>query len=377
MTKRKKVLFCDNTLWGTLNFRGEVLEHFSQKGYEVFVVAPRDENPQMTLPVPSFVRFFPVDMGRTDMSVLSNVKYFFRLLRIYTKVRPSIIFHYTIKPNIYGSIAAKLLHIKSVAMVAGLGTVFSRQGLKYTVARLMYRVGLRASQVVFVLNEDNRNHLHGHGFCKNCKLVLLTGGEGINLQKWPFMDNTSPVVRFLFSGRLLYDKGYKEFVEAAKILKVEYPDVEFWILGFIDEQASRCVTRAQLDKDIQDGYIRYLGYTHDMLSWYKKKGIVLTLPSYYGEGMSRTLMEACATGKPVIASDIAGCREFVEVGRNGFLVKPRDVSSLVAAMRKYLALDRGQRCQLSLSSRKVAEKRFDVKNVIEKYEQVIVGEINC
>lgn len=377
MTKRKKVLFCDNTLWGTLNFRGEVLEHFSQKEYEVFVVAPRDENPQMTLPVPSFVRFLPVEMGRTDMGVLSNAKYFFRILRIYAREKPNIIFHYTIKPNIYGSIAARLLHIKSVAMVAGLGTVFSRKGLKYTVARWMYRVGLRASRRVFVLNEDNCDHLRSHGICKNDKLVLLSGGEGVNLQKWPFLDNTSPVVRFLFSGRLLYDKGYKEFVEAAKILKGEHPEVEFWILGFIDEQASRSVTRAQLDKDIQEGYIRYLGYTHDMLSWYKKKGIVLTLPSYYGEGMSRTLMEACATGKPVIASDIAGCREFVEIGKNGFLVKPKDVSSLVTAMRKILALEEGQRRQFSLYSRKVAEKRFDVKNVIAKYEQVIAGEINC
>ncbi|MCF0207951.1 MAG: glycosyltransferase family 4 protein [Bacteroidaceae bacterium] len=367
----KKILFCDNTLWGLINFRGGVIEHFVKQGVEVVIVAPEKENAQMTATIPQGVRYIPTVMDRMAEDISSNFRFMKMLLRIYKQERPDVIFHYTIKPNIYGSAAAWLLGIPSVAMITGMGTVFAHTSLKMKMAQGLYKFGLKFAKRVIFLNAENRRFMIEKGFCKEENAVLLSAGEGVDLQKFPFSDNASPEIIFLIISRILKDKGYYEFVEAAKTVKQQHPEVRFQLLGFIESNNPNGIKQNVIDEDVRRGYIEYLGYTHDMAAVYARKGIVVTLPSAYYEGLNRTLMEACATGKPIVTTDIPGCRETVEEGINGFLCKPKDAQSLAAAIEKYIVLTAEDRQKMSAASRKLAEEKFSQDKVIDVYEKII------
>ena len=370
-----KLLFSDNTIWGLVNFRGNVFRHFYECGYEIVLVAPSDESTEMKTGIPDYVRFIPVRLSRTSRNPLSDLKYMMDLAAIYRKEKPDWIFHYTIKPNIYGSIAARLCGIRSVAMVAGLGYAFASHGLTSAISRMLYRFGLQFARKVFVLNAENRDVLVESGIVEREKLVLLKGGEGVDTQRikeCPTVDQNVKTT-FLMVARVLYDKGYSEFVEAAKSLKQENADADFCLLGPIDESYPNAVSRATVDADVKAGYIRYLGFSEHPLDVMKQQGNVIALPSSYHEGMNRSLMEACALGKPIITTDIAGCREMVEDGRNGFVVPSRDGKALAETMRKYLSLSAVEQQKMGLESRRIAEERFDISHVIAEYEKII----NC
>ncbi|MBM6736209.1 glycosyltransferase [Mediterranea massiliensis] len=174
---------------------------------------------------------------------------------------------------------------------------------------------------------------------------------------------------FLMIARVLYDKGYAEYVKAAKIIRKRYPNVEFLLLGRIDEEYPNHVPAEQVEKDVRDGYIRYLGFVKDVRS------VVLSVdcivhPTFYYEGMSRVLMEAMALSKPIITTNIPGCMETVEEGVNGYLVKPRDVDSLVEAITSFLSLSDAEQKIMGENGRMKVEKEFDVKNVIAVYRQI-------
>jgi hypothetical protein len=176
-----KILFCDNSLRELVNFRGDVIDFYAQNGNQVVLVAPKNYD---FSELGGNVKYVPVQLSRSGMNPFSDAKYFFSLLRIYRKEKPDYIFHYTIKPNIYGSFAAWLCHMPSTAMIAGLGYVFSAKGLKSIMGRNLYRLAMRFPQHVLVLNEYNRQQVIAKGICKSEKVILLKGGEGINLEKF-------------------------------------------------------------------------------------------------------------------------------------------------------------------------------------------------
>lgn len=369
---RKTILFCDNTLWGLVNFRGVVIDHFIKKGYKVILVAPQRVDSDMKTEIPSEVQYIPVELGRSSQNPINDIKYFFSLYSIYKREKPDYIFHYTIKPNIYGTLAARLLKIKSTAMMAGLGYVFMEDNIVNKLARSLYRFALKYSNKVFLLNKQNVEQVVSKGICCADNIIYLQGGEGVNLDYFPFVDNDSDEITFLMIGRVLLEKGYGEFVEAAKRMKSINPKLKFELLGPIDESFPDSVSRKQIEKDERNGYINYLGFTDDVRVHLNRKGIVVVLPSFYGEGLNRSLMEACAMGKPIITTDIPGCREVVKENSNGYLVPAKNVDALVAAMNAYCSLSVEERIEYSLNSRKWAEECFDVKNVIKEYEKLIL-----
>lgn len=365
-----KILFCDNTLWGLINFRGDVIAHFVKRGNKVVLVAPKEEDAQMRANIPQGLTYIPIKMKRTSKNPLTNLSYFVKLLRIYKKEKPDYIFHYTIKPNIFGTIAARLLNIPSTAMMAGLGYSFINDNLATKLARTIYRFALHYTDHLMLLNEANKKMVIEKKFCSPNKIILLKGGEGVNLNAFPFYDNTSSSTTFLFIGRILYDKGYSEFVQAAQKVKQLYPNARFELLGSLDPSYPKNVPAKVLEKDERETGIVYRGFTDDMSSVYQEKGLVITLPSYT-EGLNRTLMEACSTGKPIIASDIPGCSLMVDEGQNGYLVKPKDADSLSEACLKYLKLNAKEREDFSRHSRHIAEQRFSVENVIREYDKIL------
>lgn len=360
-----KIIFSDNTLWGLLNFRGGVIRTFAQQGHEILLVAPQDKMCDLSA-LPSSVRYQPITMDRTGMNPWHDCQYYRTLYLLYKKEAPDYIFHYTIKPNIYGSIAAHRLGIRSSCMIAGLGHVYTRGGLGNRIARGMYRYAMRYPERVLVLNQSNYETLLAHHVVSPTQLLWLRGGEGVDttrFQPLPMPQHERPV--FLMVCRLLYEKGYKEYVAAAEALRGQ---AEFRIMGPIDTHPS-AVPQRVVEEDVARGIIRYIPYSPEVASQIGDADCIV-LPSYH-EGMSRVLMEALAFGRPIITTNISGCRETVTEGKNGYLVPVRDATALSQACRTFISLSVEERAAMAHHSRTMAETTFSEHQVIESYQHLL------
>lgn len=361
-----KIIFSDNSLWCLLNFRGPIIDHYISLNYEVILVAPQDGKCDLT-EIPQQARYIPITLDRTGINPWKDIRYFLKLFRIYKVERPDYIFHYTIKPNIYGTIASRILGIKTSIMIAGLGYVFSRNTLPNKIARILYKIASHFSDKVFVLNKSNRDTLIQYNFANDKKLIWLKGGEGVDLQKFiqlPYPSNSR--VRFLMIARILYEKGYAEYVETAKTLKDQ---CDFYIMGSLDTNPA-AVPESVVKKDVQAGYIKHIPFNPDVRKEIATADCIV-LPSFYFEGLSRVLMEGLASGRPIICSNIPGCKETVIDGENGFLCKPKDCISLINACQKFIKLPDKDRQHMGIKSRELAENIFDINKVITVYDELL------
>ncbi len=365
-----KILLNNNNLFGFAVFRIDIINHFIEQGHQVVLVGPGN-NPEHIKRLPPQAKLITIKVNRTSASIADNLSYLKQLYRIFKKEKPDYIFNFTIKPNVYGALAAKLQGIPNSCMMAGLGYAFAHNDFKSKVARALYRVSMRCTQHVMVLNESNYNTVIDKRLASKDKVIWMKGGEGVNGEKYPFYDNTADNVTFAFIARLIPEKGYREFVGAARIIKEKYSNAQFDVIGDIDRKYPNAVTDAEIDSDVNNGYINYLGTFTDMLEIYSRPGTVITIPSYYSEGLNRSLMEACSCGKPIITTSIPGCKETVIDGVNGYMVKPRDITSLADAMARYLDLTQEQKRQMSLESRNLAQQRFNINDVIAVYDDII------
>lgn len=363
-----KILFCDNSLRELLNFRKVVIDTYVAWGCEVVLVAPKNCDYE---PESSRIRVVPVKMERSGKNPFQDLKYCHTLWVIYRKERPDYIFHYTIKPNIYGTLAAAICRIHSSAMIAGLGYVFNKAGIGNRVARGLYRFALWFSDFVLVLNDYNYRFLQDNRVVASQKLILLKGGEGVDLSHFRPRETTerSDKIRFLMISRLLYDKGYQEYVDAAKAIRRIYPECEFQLLGSIDPDYPNHVPGQKVLKDQEEGHIQYLEYHPDVQPYIRQVDCIV-LPSFYNEGLSRVLMEGLAMGKPIITTDIPGCRETVTEGKNGYLIRPRDTESLIEAVKKFLSLSYTDREAMGRYGRRMAEEVFDIQEVVKIYKRI-------
>ena len=348
-----------------INFRGDVIEHFVRMKYEVVLVAPPC-SADIIPPYSKEVRIIEVSLDAKGTNPFSDIKYYLALKKIYKSEKPDYIFHFTIKPNIYGTLAANSLNIPNSAVIAGLGHVYTQDGISNSLARTMYKYAMQYPQKILTLNTDNYNVLINRKVATPSKLILMKGGEGVNLNQFSPLampNNEKPV--FLMVTRLLYEKGYSEYVAAANRLKDR---AEFRIMGSLDAHPS-AVCRDVVAKDVKSGAIKYIEFSTKVIEQIVMADCIV-LPSY-AEGLSRALMEALACARPVIASDIAGCRETVDIGVNGFLCKPKDVESLEQACIKFIELTPQQRVDMSMCSRKKAENEFSVDKAIAVYQDII------
>ena len=374
--KRKKVLFCDNTLWGLVNFRRYIFVRLMQEGIKVVLVAPQDDMTVMKAEVPEGVEYRPVQIDRCGKNPLDDTKYFLALYHIYKEERPDFIFHYTIKPNVYGTFAAKLLGIPCANMMAGLGYVFQSRGLMNRMILRLYRLAMKQADKVICLNKGNKDVILRNRFCRPENLLMLEGGEGVDLRFFVadrIEKQVSDIPVFLMVGRILEDKGYRVLVEAVRLLQGKGFGSRFRcaVLGPVDVSYPSHITEGEIRQDVAEGRIEYWGVTDDVADVLKNPDIVMVLPSYYPEGLNRSLMEACAMGKPIITTDIPGCRETVDEGKNGFLVPPKDAKALADAMERYLALTAEEKRAFSLHSRKKAEEVFDIRRVYDVYVEIL------
>ena len=368
-----KILFNNNNTFGLTVFRIDIIRHFLECGHEVVLVCPVrmvDDLKKM----PEGAKMIPIYANRASTGIIDNLSYLKQLYKIFKSERPDYVFNYTIKPNIYGAFAAKMLGIPNSCMMAGLGYAFSHNDISSYIARTLYRVSMKCTQHIMVLNESNYNTLLEKHLCAKDKIVWLKGGEGVNISNYPYYDNGAQDITFVFIARMIAEKGYRIFVEAAKEVKKKYSQVKFHAIGtFADgsPDASSNITKEEVENDVRQGYIEYLGTFSNMLEVYSRPGCVITIPSYYSEGLNRSLMEACSCGKPIITTSIYGCKETVVDGVNGYLVEPKNVNALVDAITRYIELPQEQKQQMSIESRKLAESRFDIQKVFAVYDDII------
>lgn len=366
-----KIVFFNNNLSGIILFRKEVIEFFLNKGYSVSIIAPEESDASLSKSIPNGAKYIPIKMDRTTTNPFKDLVLLLKVLIILFNEKPKYLFNYTIKPNIYGAIAAKLLGVSATNMIAGLGYSFTNNNFSSRIARLLYSLGCSCADNVLLLNRSNYEEVVRLNLCKESKLILLPGGEGVDLLRYQYYSNDDSVVRFVFIGRLIREKGYEEFVSAAKYLSQKYHTLEFQIVGGLDESYPNPISRKQLNTDIDNSNIIYRGLLNDMSAIYKQRGVVICIPSYYSEGLNRSLMEGCASGKPIITTDWPGCRETVDHGINGYLVKPKCPNSLIDAMEAYINLSKEKKEEMSRASRKKAEKDFSIDHVITEYWKIV------
>ena len=369
-----KIILCDNRLGGLIGFRGDVINHLIKKGHEVTLVAPSAKTDWDKVGNQNMndVNIKNVSMHPNSLNPVWDMILFLQYFSLFRKERPDIVINYTIKPNIYSSFAASLNNCKIICMVAGLGYMFKGNSILKKIGRWLYKKGLSNAKNVFTLNQKNYQILIQQKIVEPKKLILLSGGEGINLSKYKFTNSDfSSKTTFLMISRILYDKGYSEFVEAAKIIKRKYKDsVSFELLGPTAYDSPMGVSKEEFEKDINSDIVKYLGVTNNVPSYLGRADVVMVLPSYH-EGLSRSLMEACAMGRPVIASNIPGCKETVEDGKNGYLIEPKSSDSLVNKIEEFLKLDETKKREMGIQSRNIAELKFDVNDVIKEYDNII------
>lgn len=365
----KVVVISANSGWNLLNFRRPVIAALRDAGWKVAVLAPADQASDGVRALG--VQFIPIRVDSSGTSIIRDARLLLDYRRALKALRPDAFLGFTVKPNIYGSLAAADLGIRTVNNISGLGTAFLRGGPLGWLVRGLYRLALRKSVWVFFQNPDDLNLFISAGLVRKEQARLIPG-SGIDLQHFrpsgPAMDRGGRF-RFLFVGRLLRDKGLVEYAQAARLLRPDWPRAEFAILGFAGSANRSAVPIAEVKRWEAEGIVTYIGETEDVRPFIAEADCVV-LPSYR-EGLPRTLLESSAMATPMVASDVAGCREIVRNGDTGFLCAARSPESLAEAMQSMLRLSADERTNMGARARKMVEQEYDQARVTDAYLQAL------
>lgn len=352
----KRILVLANNDVGLYRFRKDLLAALLNTGNEVYISLPNGGL------VPELVqlgcRYLETPIDCRGMNPIQDSKLFNQYRAMLRKVKPDLVITYTIKPNIYGGLACRMAHIPYAVNITGLGSAIENGGWLKRFVLSLYRPALKDAKVIFFENTGNRDTLVATGVVPKGRDVVLNGA-GVNLEDYPYQPYPQEgPVRFLFVGRIMREKGVDEFFAAARQMKQNYGDgVEFHIVGSFEE-----AYKPLMDELAQAGVVKYHGYQSDMKPFYAMAGCVV-LPSYH-EGMSNVLLEAAASGRPLITSDIPGCREAVENGVSGYLCPVKNAGALYDAMQHFAELPKDLKTEMGRRGRARMEQHFSKKAVV-------------
>jgi len=360
-----------NSCWNIVNFRAGLIRALIGSGFRVVVVAPADSYSGAIAGLGA--TFVPLAMNSSGLSVLEDAGLFIRYLRLFRSLSPAAYLGFTAKPNIYGSLAAQAAGARVINNVSGLGTVFIKHGVVTRIVSTLYRLSFRRSAKVFFQNREDLELFVAKRLVAPDKAGLLPG-SGIDLKHFvpSAADRAAGPFRFLFIGRLLWDKGVAEYVEAARLVRRDHPDVVFQMLGQLGAINRTAVPSRELARWRAEGIIDYLGECDDVRGAVSQADCVV-LPSYR-EGLPRALLEGSAMGKPLIATDVPGCRDVVMDGETGYLCDVRSPASLAGAMSKILEGSAGERSAMGAKGRRKVELEYCESRVINKYLAVLGGQ---
>ncbi|MBN8851352.1 MAG: hypothetical protein BGO55_09385 [Sphingobacteriales bacterium 50-39] len=355
MPPNKRIAFVANTSWSIYKFRIYLLEKLIQNGFSVFVLAPRDRYTEKFEDIKGLTFIQLTKFRAKSISLFHNLQLKKELARHYSQIRPGLIFHYTVKANLYGSKAAAKTHCPSISVFTGLGYAFSNSLLQSFVQTGL-RPALKKNISNWFLNSDDQQLFIEKKLVKKEKTFLLPG-EGVDTETfYPAPYNGSPDVTFLLIARIIKHKGIYEYVQAAEILQRKGLPVKCQLLGFFDEGSRIAISRREVEEWQQKGLVHYLGDTDDVAPFIQLSDCIV-LPSYR-EGMPLSLLEGASMCKGLIATDTPGCRAIVRDGVNGFLCKIKDGADLAAAMEKYYHLPPDEKRKMGLAGREQVLENF-------------------
>jgi glycosyltransferase involved in cell wall biosynthesis len=359
----RTVVLAANSIWNITNFRAGLVRGLQEAGYKPVALAPADPHGAPRLEELG-IELVSLELDRSGMNPVSDVMLLLRYRRALKRLRPFAFLGFTVKPNIYGAIAASSLGIPVIANVSGLGTAFMRHRPLQRIVSLLYRRAFRRASTVFFHNPHDRRLFLDREIVRERQARLLPG-SGIDLDRFAPAQLPAGGPIFLLIARLLSDKGIREYVAAARILRPLLPDARFQLLGGIDEGNRTSISREELQSWRDERAIEYLGETADVRPFIGEASAIV-LPSY-GEGLPRSLLEGAAMARPLVATDVPGCRDLVEDGLNGFLCAARDAASLAAAMQRLAGLPDEQRAAMGTRSRRKVQEGFSEKVVVRAY----------
>ncbi|WP_083460684.1 glycosyltransferase family 4 protein, partial [Gulbenkiania mobilis] len=341
-----------------------LIKYLVKDGVRITIVAPKDGFSEKLAELGC--EFIDFSLSPKGLNPFREIRNFFFLRKLYATLRPDFVFHYTIKPNIYGSIAAFFARVPAIAVTTGLGYTFVNQNLVAYVARFLYRVAFVFPKEVWFLNPDDRDAFLNFGLVAPEKTVLLKG-EGVNLKHFfpQALPRSGGKFCFLLIARMLWDKGVGEYVEAARIVRAKNPNAVFQLLGACDVPNPSAISRSLIAEWEKEGVVEYLGTAEDVRPIIAQADCVV-LPSYR-EGVPRTMMESAAMAKPLIVSDAPGCREVVREEVTGYICPVKNAAELADCCVRMLQLSSVQRAQMGLAGRRFMEEVFDEEKVIAQY----------
>ncbi|WP_373370089.1 glycosyltransferase family 4 protein [Proteus mirabilis] len=361
----KKIAITSNTSWYLYNFRKNTIISLIEAGFKVYTVSPVDNYSKKLKELGA--EHINIKIDSASKNPLIDLYTLISFYKIFKQLRCNAVLNFTPKNNIYGTLAAKLNKIKVINNIAGLGTLFVNDTISCKLARNLYRYSQKYADKIFFQNNDDLSLFLEKKYVDKVQVDRLPG-SGVDLSRFTLsLSEYKHKFRFLLVARMLYEKGITFYVEAARILKERYGDkVEFCLLGFVGVNNPSAITHKQMNNWVAEGIINYLG-TSDTVENELAQADCIVLPSFYREGVPKTLLEAGAMGKPIITTDNVGCRETVTHGFNGYICQPKSVSSLVDAMDRFINLPYEKKLKMGKNSRQKIETEFDERIVIKKY----------
>jgi glycosyltransferase involved in cell wall biosynthesis len=364
-----KIAFVANTSWNIFNFRRNLISGFLDKGYEVVCIAPVDE---FTAEIQKLsITFVPITIHAKGNNPVADFLLLRQLTHIYKNHKPDMIFQYTIKPNIYGTFAAKLAGIPTINTVTGLGTVFLRNTIVSNIAQKLYALSFRYARCVVFQNEEDREVFIEKKLVEIFKTRIIRG-SGVNTSVFKAITSNdkvhsdNAVFRFVMAARLIFDKGIIEYAEAAKKLYTIFgQSVECVLIGAVDADKDLGIRKEDLNAWVAEHKLIYKSFSKEIISEYQNATAVV-LPSYR-EGLSKSLLEAASCSKPLIATNVAGCKDIVVNNKNGFVCEPKNAQDLFSKMKDMVELPKDRLTDMGSYSRQMVEENFSDKIIFNDY----------
>ena len=358
-----KIVIIYNAAHHVLLFKYELILSLKEKGYKVIVLSSVDKYENKLKDIVD--DFYPIKLDSSGLNPIKDLYLIFQIYKLCSMIKPLAILNFTIKPVIYGTIASIFIKVPVINTITGLGTAFMSGGIVNWIARLLYKLTFNYSHLIYFQNPDDQN------FFKRLKIIRkentkIIPGSGVDLKKFkPIFKKKTEVLKILFIGRIIADKGIYELIEAIKIINKEYSNLSFILMGMLGVNNKTSISENQIKRWVSEGLVSYIGFKEDIRKELGSSDVVV-LPSYR-EGTPKTLIEAASMAKPIIATDVPGCREVVINNCNGFLCKVKDSLSLANSIKKFIDLNYFSKLEMGKKSRILAEEKFDINKVNNYY----------
>src|SRR5690625_488303 len=363
--KRRKILFLVNHDIVIYNFRKELVERLLEEDYEVYISSPYGERIDDLIKMGC--HYIEANISRHGTNIIEELKLLRYYKRIIKEISPDVVLTYTIKPNIYGGLAAQSLNVPYIANITGLGTAVENGGIMQKISIFLYKRAFKNIQTVFFQNKENQQLFQKHKIAIDKHQIIP--GSGVNLEHFSLLEypNTE-TIEFIYISRIMKEKGIDQYLEAAKYIRKKYPFTRFHVLGFCEEDYEEILQEYE-----EQGIIQYHGMVRDIRPYLKKTHCTIH-PTYYPEGMSNVLLESAASGRPIITTDRSGCREIVDHKKTGFLVKPKNSKDLTKKIEFFLNLTFENKIKMGVEGRDKVKSEFDRELVVDAYIKQIQNE---